>query len=404
MDFITLPALLFAAAASLQPAAQPTVQLVPQVENTYHLVGNDDNTTTRYEYNNRGQVVSSLTSILVDGQVGDPIEKNEYQYDERQPSLRTYNMVYRYENNQWNVADGCERTSLTYNSADQVTGALVEQYSTEAGDFVPYERVTLTYSAANQPKTLTVEEYNTDEQTWSTSQKVTDMVWESYSGTLPDFTDMANVFGNGNKLKSAKVSMAIDYDMTLSGTLSITYPDDKGSYVFNLNAAAAMNMVTAKVKMTHTVTDEFGSYEDRTDQTMSIMGMGTDSQYERSVVEFDRCGLKLMEYSEEGGADDTEVYSQGLTRRVPTYSADQNYVISYEEYQVTDTDESMENLLLTKRVELLDYIDPAGVENVAVDTDTPAKYYDLRGIPVTNPTTPGIYLKRQTGKVTKVAL
>lgn len=403
MDFITLPTLLFAAAASLQPAAKPTVQLVPQIENTYHLVGNDDNTTARYEYNNRGQVVSSLTSLLIDGQAGAPIEKSEYQYDDRQSSLCTCNMVYRYYDNQWNVTDGCERTTLTYNSADQITGALIEQYSTSAGDFAPYQRVTLTYSAANQPKTLTVEEYNADEQTWSTLQRVTDMVWESYSGTLPDFTDMANVFGNGNKLKSAKVSMAIDYDMTLSGTLSITYPDDKGSYVCNLNAAAAMNMVTAKVKMTHTVTDEFGSYEDRTDQTMSIMGMGSDSQYERSLVEFDRCGLKVMEYAEEGRPNGTEVYSLGLTRRVPTYSADQNNVISYDEYQGTHPDEPMEDLVLTKRVELLDYIDPAGVENVAVDSDCPAQYYDLRGFPVTNPTAPGIYIKRQAGKVTKLA-
>ena len=44
-----------------------------------------------------------------------------------------------------------------------------------------------------------------------------------------------------------------------------------------------------------------------------------------------------------------------------------------------------------------------GVENVAVDTETPVEYFNLQGVRVLNPTN-GIFIRRQAGKASKVVL
>ena len=55
------------------------------------------------------------------------------------------------------------------------------------------------------------------------------------------------------------------------------------------------------------------------------------------------------------------------------------------------------------RIEYSDYVDVAGVEDIADDSaDAPAEYYDLRGVRIAQPTQSGIYIRRQGADVTKI--
>ena len=45
----------------------------------------------------------------------------------------------------------------------------------------------------------------------------------------------------------------------------------------------------------------------------------------------------------------------------------------------------------------------AGIDDVVVDDNAPAEYYNLQGVKVDNPTN-GLYIKKQGGKATKVIL
>lgn len=405
MQLTVFPTLLFSAAAAMQPEAN----FVPRIENTHYLYDNNQSTTTEYVYDADGRVLSSLTSSMVDGRRDQPLSKVEYQYDALQPDFCIYKMCFDYRNGQWVPVSGGRRISLTYNNSKQVTKAEIEEYNYYASDFEPSQRISITYSAANQPSKLVAEDYDSSTGQWGTSQTVTDMVWEEYTGKLPDFTEMTNIFGNGNKLKSAKLNMSIDADLQAKGTVSVSYPDELGSYVCNVNLAAAFNMVTAKATMKHTVVDENGSFNDESSQTVTIMGTGAESEYEKLQHTYDSHGFLLREYSEAGIPGAGNIPDTRLTQRVPEYDPEQNTLKAYDQYELRElavepSEATIDDLTHTLRVEFYEYYSPASAPEVSASHPQSVKYYDLRGRQIAKPALPGIYIKQQGSQTEKIKL
>ena len=88
---------------------------------------------------------------------------------------------------------------------------------------------------------------------------------------------------------------------------------------------------------------------------------------------------------------------------VVEYDATYGYPLVYTESQMDFYDQDKQVPFLLK--EFSDYINVAGVENVAVGNDEtkPVEYYNIQGVRVQNPTS-GLYIVRQGSKVSKVVI
>ena len=88
---------------------------------------------------------------------------------------------------------------------------------------------------------------------------------------------------------------------------------------------------------------------------------------------------------------------------VVEYDGTYGYPLLYTESQMDFYDQDKQVPFLLK--EFSDYVNVAGVENVAVGNDEtkPVEYYNIQGVRVQNPTS-GLYIVRQGSKVSKVVI
>lgn len=117
----------------------------------------------------------------------------------------------------------------------------------------------------------------------------------------------------------------------------------------------------------------------------SIFGNETSYRWFIGVPEIDSEGNMI---GEELVAGEEYVVENGIT----TFSID------YDDVMCVMTNKSFPNLYLYTNLFKVN----SGIDDIMVDENTPAEYYDLQGIRVTNPQSGKVYIVRRGNKVSKV--
>lgn len=190
-----------------------------------------------------------------------------------------------------------------------------------------------------------------------------------------------------NRMASAEVWVSGDN----YAQLVINYTDDNGSFVSNLTGK--IDGTPTRQIITQRVLDSYGSYERVMEETSGVGALTmTYVVTDREVV--DAYGLPLEIYSAEGEKGSEIVYND--IKGTVEYDPVHGYPLVYVQHDDVEDADAM-------RVEYSDYVDAAGVADIEAETGA-ATYYNLRGIQLDSPSTPGIYIRRIGDRVDKVVV
>lgn len=295
-------------------------------------------------------------------------------YDSIFPTFVVLKQSLMWERNGW-LLDSAEEYKITRNEKGLITSILNSDFS--GSRWTPYVRVTFNYGDDQKPKEIIEEEYNIASQSWDTRRKMSNIKWTRFDGRL---TDIDN-FPTYNNAPSA---FTIEADgQSLNATFE--YTDTLGSFI--LKGSAKIMGTNVSVKMTHTILDQYGGYEEIGEQTVSIFGIKkTETSIDRK--KYDPFGILIEEYSSETQSGSEEITVNNIC--TVTYDPDG--------YPTECIYKEMEPDLQYK----ISY-GPQWTGNAKIETAaTPTKYYNIQGIPVQEPLQPGLYIRQQGTKTTKI--
>lgn len=223
---------------------------------------------------------------------------------------------------------------------------------------------------------------------WEEGDVYTDIVWDRTDGQIFSAED---VMYGANRISSARVTSDGD-----ELTLTVEYPDELGSYKGVISGSIDGAEVTSVIQ--HTVLDSYGSYEEVITETYSYDGI-TESMVQTNKYLTDDSGLDMLVYASETYEGEEEIYEWAKAKLIrDSEGRPAEYIQQMYDYDSGEFENSM-------RIVFSDYIDAAGVGSAIVDdTDAPVQLYDLRGVPVHGDAAPGLYIRRQGDKVSKVMI
>lgn len=347
--------------------------------------GEEGSTMTDYTWNEDGRWTQEFTTHSVYGDVYENYRKVEREYDARLTSVIVSNFDWLWIDNDWEQRGNNYTRTITRDASGNITSVVIAVLYN--GIFDPTQRLTVEYGSDGVAYALTQEFLTLDaenEFVWETEAVYADIVWENTDGQIYDIERLTS---GSNRIKSAVVKagpqggeeyMEFEY-----------YPDDMG-YKAKFSQDGS---VYSEVEMR--LLDDFGSY---TFTQTDYEDDGTMVYSERE--EIDAFGhIMLQEYSE---AFDGEVEASGRLVGHCTYDEAYGYPLEY--YQEVYDDET-DSMMPVIKIEYLDYVDvTSGIAGVEADVDdAPVEYFNLRGIRVMpDALTPGIYLRRQATRISKV--
>lgn len=323
-----------------------------------------------------------------------PYSRTAISYDPIVHDLIIDNEECLWRNNEWQAIGNVYKRVVTRNNAGNVTSVEV---------LVPYEgkeeaiqRLVVTYGEDGKASTIETSVLTTGKNggfVWQTEMKYENIIWEETDGQIVD-DDIT--FGN-NRAKSFTV-----WDIDGENNVEVTYPDDKGSFRSMLTYADG-NLVTELNVLDDNGSSEYKSVETYTDGTETL----SYEMIERYV--YDNAGLQTEYYYADGYTGDLEIIA--WEKGQVTYDEAHGYPLEYIQSSLSVVDEinlaadAADELEFTPmmRVQFSDYVDVTETGAVsAVGTDNgEAEYYNLNGIRVDGKV-PGLYIKRQGNKTTKV--
>ncbi len=343
---------------------------------------------TIYTYNDNGNWTSRIMQYSSDMADYRNSMKTEREFDAVVPSFVTATYGYNWLNYEWQQTGNNWEREVTRNADGNVTK--VERRVLYQGIFDPTQRFMAEYGADGKASRMWSEELTSDgfNLYWEEGDVYTDIVWDRTDGQIFSAED---VMYGANRISSARVTSDGD-----ELTLTVEYPDELGSYKGVISGSIDGAEVTSVIQ--HTVLDSYGSYEEVITETYSYDGI-TESMVQTNKYLTDDSGLDMLVYASETYEGEEEIYEWAKAKLIrDSEGRPAEYIQQMYDYDSGEFENSM-------RIVFSDYIDAAGVGSAIVDdTDAPVQLYDLRGVPVHGDAAPGLYIRRQGDKVSKVMI
>ncbi|MDO4319085.1 MAG: hypothetical protein Q4C34_00790 [Bacteroidales bacterium] len=347
----------------------------------------DEYSRTTNTYDANGMRTTQLTETSADGTVWTKSEIIERKYDPIVKSLIIDNNQGFWTGVEWNYSGNTYRRIVERNAQGSITSVEVQTMYGNAYEAV--QRFTVKYGADGratevEERVLTLD--NNFQPVWGDGEKYTDIVWDRTDGQLTSISDLTSV---NNRIKSATYWSEGDR----IGPVSATYPDDKGSYNLVLDLPDEGIRSTESLR----IIDDNGSAEFNLTTVSATEGTMVSTE----KYHYDAYGLETLIYSSET-ADGVEEIFDWLKGEV-VYDSTTAYPL---EYTLSALDLETDQWQPLTHSVFDDYVNvAAGIRDINTDaTDTPAEYYDLRGIRITEPSAPGIYIRRQGNTTDKIII
>lgn len=356
------------------------------------IPGEESATRTTNTYNENGELAVRISEVAEDGTEFENSEKLERKYDERLTSVIVDNAAYMWNEGSWMLRGNNYRRYITRNADGNITRVVVAVLYD--GEYDPTQMLDIEYGEDKKASKIVSSFLTTDdglEFYWAEDGVYSDIVWERTDGQIYD-TDY--LIGGANAIKSCKV---IDEDGD-EQTVTVEYLDALGSY--KAVTDAVFDGEAAHSEVVVTVFDEYGSnqmvYND-------VYGEGEEAETEYGIERYmyDAYDLETEAYIAGGMDEETaEVYQ--WSKADVTYDANEGYPL---EYTLAEYDYETEEMFNALRIVYSDYVDAAGVADIAADdASAPVELYNLQGIRVNGDAAPGIYIRRQGSKTAKVII
>ncbi len=397
----------------------------------------DDNTwydpyTTKYTYNQSGQVLTETTDN----------DYREYSYDENGNLVKyssyyivagekklsqvceyTYddvvkNLVIREEATWYDGFTGVATGSsingveITRNSDGNITK--VQEYSEWDGRKNYYDAMVIEYGA--DKKAVKITSYSDDE----VETEISDIVWERTDGQILtyEYDDYnGDMYFSNNRIASATIK---EEDYPQPGIFTATYDGDSYHSLLMVGNDRALEIdfkCIEKFAPREDFDDQY-SYDCTSYEVEYEYDEDTDSYYIESTSDrieenrADAFGINLYnrrettyKYPSPQHKYDDEIEVE-VSKAEVTYDETFGYPLSEVHYRNSSYSGGIGELEPTSRYTYSDYVnvDPADVITIEAteDADAEAEYFNLQGVRVNGKPAPGIYICRKGKVVTKV--
>lgn len=353
-----------------------------------------------FTYDDNNQMLTEISESSEDGEVFENYIKTIRAYDPVVTSLITSNYQYMWIDSEWMQLGNNYTYTVTRDDKGNVTA--LERAVLFQGIFDPTQRIFIEYGEDGKASVITSQNLDYDydgNPVWVEGDQITEIVWENTNGQIVS-GELLSFMTGANRIKSATVLS--DGETT---SVKVEYTDELGSYKSEINGEDE-DGTTYHITTQMEVTDVYGSYA-LTETYQAIYPAeeeGMDPYSETiEIVEnttFDAYGNNLLIFhSESYDGEEAEIYewTEGIVNYDETHGYPLDYLIK------TWDDETQEHVNMIY-VEYSDYADVAGIADVeTTDTDAPVVYYNLQGVRVDDPA-PGLYIRRQGNKATKVVV
>lgn len=332
-----------------------------------------------YTYNDNGNLATKLTQVA-DG-AGKPLvnsQKLSREYDSRLTSFVTFNDQNIWLNNGWRPSNNYKQL-ITRNADGNIT--LMERAIFYDGYYDPTYRLSVEYGPDGKAISISESELTYDgiELFWRPGETISDIEWYSTDGQIVSAEDL---FSGANRISKATITDEDDFVIEVSAT----YNDD-GSYTAVMSADDEGLIIRST--MTYTPVDANGSCTYLTVTTYTEEGLTfTETIKEEYLV--DAFGLTLLE--EVTVDEDGDSFVETGVKGEVTYDPAYGYPL---EWIVKEHDEESGDYVNAFRAVYSDYVDVKGVNAVESElAEGKELWFNLQGMPVDNPSSPGLYIRK----------
>ncbi len=353
-----------------------------------YTVDGDNEGATRivYTYNDNGNWKtreSQSSSDLINFRNS---EKTVREFDAVVPGFVTATYGYNWLNYEWQQTGNNWEREVTRDTDGNVTK--VERRVLYNGIFDPTQRFFVEYGADGKASKLWSEELTSNgfNLYWEEGDVYTDIVWERTDGQILSDEDL--MYG-ANRISSAKVISDGD-----ELSINVEYRDELGSFKGEIKGLIDGMEVTSVIE--HTVCDIYGSYDEVITETYTFEGE-SETTVATNRYRTDDFGLDLLVYVSEsfGGEEEIFEWIKGDITR-DSQNRPTEYIQQIYNYDTEEFENSM-------RILFSDYIDAAGVSQVTTDdVNSQVELFDLSGMPVHGEAAPGVYIRRQGSRISKI--
>ena len=361
-----------------------------------------------YTWNENGMLATRLGEVDEEG-TGEFVESSRLkrEYDSRLVSFITFNDQEAFYGDSW-VPSNSYKQTITRDASGNVT--LMERAVYFQGIYDPVFRLAITYGEDGKASIIEASnlmyDYDSQDYYWEVSDRYSDIVWEETDGQIVDIEDMEDLFLGSNRIKSATVEvegqtveLKVDYHGDDYFTASMTGEDEEmegvtmlGTVeyeVLDFNSEAGVPEHLSKGYRVTTTTDLLYGEE------------VVDREVIKETYIYSPDDLIILEKVEYGDGEYFEIES--CIEGVVEYDKDHGYPLVWT---ISEYDYDLEEMVPGFRAEYSDYVSipVSGVDEVGISSsDSPARYYNLQGQEVKNPSA-GLYIRIKGNKSEKVMM
>lgn len=344
--------------------------------------GDEPAQRTTYVYNEAGMPVSQLVELLINGEATN-YSKKIREYDPKVNNIIISNTESIWTGEEWTDMGNCYRRVVTRNSLGNITEVIIKVLY--EGEYEATQKMTVEYGEDNKANRIVTSVLTTDDgetMYWEDEMEYKDIVWHHTNGQIinDDITSVEN-----------GIASCVVMDNDGENRVTVEYPDEAGSYHSMLTYAGG------SVEVKYTVVDSYGSYDYETTEIAKEEG---EEDYSYTMKE----RLRKNEYGLE-----TEIYTSAIDNGEEEMvmewtkgAIESDAVNGYPKvFTVQIFDPETEEFANTYKIEFSDYSDLTGVDGIKAGGQAPVEYYTIDGRR-TKATEPGIYIRRQGNKATKI--
>ncbi len=347
-------------------------------------------------YNSNGQLVEQVTEVATSAE-GEFENSTRVvrEYDERVTTFVISDLMETWKDGGWQLTAGY-RNDVTRDDSGNVTMVEHSELTEGETEFRYTHRLTVAYDDEGIADSITECSLTYDSATGNYSQVAedsytySDVKWAATDGQI---LSVENLFEGPNRIESATLYAPDDYE----GPLSVTY-GDMGSYEISTYLLAGEFEDTIEEMRTVTPLDDYGSVQTVTESVVRSHGNRISTSTLDDTIRYDKFGLIVNHYVEEWISFHGGISEHHIRDMHGTVTCDKltGYPLIWV---VREYDKEKEDVGLTNSFEAIFGgfpNTPDAVEGIETDK-AESSWYDLRGIRIAKPTTPGIYIERIAG-------
>lgn len=349
-------------------------------------------------YNDNGRLVEQITEMAetADGEFENSTRLTR-RYDERVPSFITVETEEIWKDGAWQPAKGY-RNEVTRNEDGNVTMVEHSELSEGQLEYRYTYRMIITYDDNGTATGITecslTYDTTTGNYTVIPGNSYTEVTWATTDGQI---LSIDNLFKGANKIESALLFIPEETE----GSLTVTYGNN-GSYEITTVQHDEFDECT-EIR-TVTPLDDNGNIEILTERVDRSHGDRICTSWTTDILKLDQFGLIQKHYVEEklsfkGGIVGSSILKD--TRGQIDYDKATGYPLTWV---VREYDTEEECHVKVFKADFAGFPDaPNAIDAIETDEDE-TTWYDLQGIRIEKPTTPGLYIRRHAGHSQKIVI